>query len=109
MPVAAAVVSIALVAAMIALLDMAAEGGGPALLNCTHDAPLGGRQRRAMIVSVGFSVTAKNIRHFDFRAIHCRIAQKYLGGAGFGSGATGCGSRSSGLVVEHTLLVAILR
>ena len=42
MPIAAAVVSIALVGAATALFDMAAEGGGPAQLDRTHNAPLGG-------------------------------------------------------------------
>jgi hypothetical protein len=89
MPIAAAVVGIALVGAAIALFEMAAEGGGPAQLDCTHDAPLGGRQRRVMTISVGFAVTTKDIRQFNLRAIHWRVAQKYWGGAGFGSGATG--------------------
>ena len=36
------VLGIALVVAVVALLDVAAKSGGPAQLDCTHDAPLGG-------------------------------------------------------------------
>jgi hypothetical protein len=76
MPIAAAVVSIALVAAAIALFDMAAEGGGPAQLDRTHDAPLGCRQRPIMLIAVRFAVAAKDVRHFNLRAIHWPVAQK---------------------------------
>ena len=38
-----------------------------------------------------------------------RVSQKYWGVAGLDSAKTGRGSRSSGLVVAHTLVVAIRR
>ena len=63
----------------------------------------------AMLFPIGFAVTAEHIRHFQLRAIHGPGAQKCCGVGGVGSAETGCGSRSSGLDVEHTLVVAIRR
>ena len=99
----------ALVAALIALLDLPSQNCRPAHLNGGHDAPLRRGHRRAMFVSVDFAVTAEDIRHFQLRAIHGPGAQKYWGVAGLESAQTGRGSSSSGLEVEQTLLVAIRR
>ena len=96
-------------AAPVALFEMAAESGGAADLDRSHDAALRDGQRRAMLLTIGGAVAAEDIRHFELRAIHGPAAQKYWGAAGFGSAATGRGSRSRGLVVEHTLVVAIRR
>ena len=60
-----------------------------------------------MPLTIGGTVAAEHIRHFELRAIHRLAAQKCWGAAGFGSAATGRGSRSRGLVVAHTLVVAI--
>ena len=56
MSVAAAVERDATVAAVIALLNMAAECGGPAQFDRRHDAALGDRQRRVMLRTIGFAV-----------------------------------------------------
>ena len=109
MPISTRVVANALVAARITLFDLTAQGRGPAHFDGGHDAPLCNGHRRAMLLSISFSVAAKYIRHFELRAIHGPAAQKYWGAAGAGSTGTGRGSRSKGLEVEHTLLVAIRR
>lgn len=75
MPVAAAVEGNAPVAAVIALLDMPAERGGPAQFDRRHDAALGRRQRRIMLCAIGFAVAAEDIRHFRPRAGHCRRSE----------------------------------
>ena len=62
-----------------------------------------------MALTIGFAVAAEHIRHFQPGAGHRSRTQKCLGGVGFGSSGTGCGSKSSGLDVEQTLLVAIRR
>ena len=93
MAVPATVITDALVATLVALLDVTTKRCSPADLDRRHDAQLFGGQRRAMALTVGFAVAAEHIRHFQ---------------ACVGSGSEiGRGSRSSGLVVEHTLLVAI--
>ena len=63
-------------AALVALLEMAAESGGAAHLDGRHDAPLRRGHRRAMLLSIGFAVAAEDIRHFEFRALHGPGAQK---------------------------------
>ena len=97
----------ALVAAAVTLLQVTAQGGSPAEFDGAHHAPLPARERTCVLLPVSRTVAAEHIRHFEFGAFHPPGAQKYLGAAGFGSVATGCGSKSKGLVVEHTLLVAI--
>ncbi len=58
------------VAALIALLDLSAESSRAAHLDGRHDATLRRGHRRAMFLSVGFAVTAEDIRHFQFWALH---------------------------------------
>jgi hypothetical protein len=74
--ISAGAVANALVAALIALLNLPSESGGPAHLDGGHDAPLRRGHRRAMLLSIGFAVTAEDIRHFQLRAIHGPAAQK---------------------------------
>jgi len=105
----AGAVANALVAALIALLNLPSESRRPAHLDGSHDAPLRRGHRRAMLLSVGFAVTTEDIRHFQFRALHGLGVQKCWGVAGAASTRMGCGNRSSGLEVEQTLLVAIRR
>jgi len=57
-------------AAMVTLLQMAAEDSSPADLDRGHDAALRHRQGSAMLLTIGFAVAAKHIRHFELRAIH---------------------------------------
>jgi hypothetical protein len=49
---------------------MPAAGSGPAGFDRGHDAPLGGRQRRAGLRAIGVAVAAEDVRHFERRAIH---------------------------------------
>jgi hypothetical protein len=74
--IAAGAVTDTLVAALIALLEMSAEGRGPAYLDGSHDAPLPCGHRRAMLLPIGFAVEAEDIRYFQLRTIHGPGAQK---------------------------------
>ena len=76
MPIAAAVVRDSLDAALIALFEMAAERGRAAHLDGRHDASLCRGHRRAMLLSIGFSVAAEHVRHFQLRTLHGPAAQK---------------------------------
>src|SRR5258705_5050100 len=64
------VISVALMAAVVTLLEMAAENSGPADLDRGHDTALRHRKRSAVLLTIGFAVAAKHIRHFKLRAIH---------------------------------------
>ena len=66
----AGVISVALMAAVVALLQMAAENGSPADLDRSHDTALRHRHRSAMLLTKGFAVAAKHIRHLKLGAIH---------------------------------------
>ena len=70
MPIGARVVSVALMAAVVALLQMAAENCSPADLDRSHDTALRHRHRSAMLLTIGFAVAAKHIRHLKLGAIH---------------------------------------
>ncbi len=52
-------------AAGIALLEMAAERRGPALLNGTHNAILGAIDRIGMLVPIGRAMAAQDVRQFQ--------------------------------------------
>src|SRR5215469_6734986 len=69
-PIAARVIRIALMAAVVTLLQMAAENSSPADLDRSHDPALRHRDRSVMLLTIGFAVAAKHIRHFELRAIH---------------------------------------
>ena len=105
MPVAARVVSDALMATRIALLDMSAERGGTTQLDGAHHTPLDTTESVGMSLPVLRSAAAKDVRHLERRA-H-RGLQKYSGAVGGDGMGSGCGSRSKGLVVAHTVLVAM--
>ena len=62
--------SVALMPAMVTLLQMAAENSSPADLDRGHGAALRRGERSAMLMTIGFAVAAKHIRHFELRAIH---------------------------------------
>jgi len=66
----ARVVSVALMATVVTLLQMAAQDSGPADLDRAHDTALRHRQRSAIVLTIGFAVVAKHIRHLKLRAIH---------------------------------------
>src|SRR5215469_15222107 len=80
-----------------------------AKLDRGHDAMLRGGQRSAMTLAEGLTVAAEYVRHFEPEPAHSVRAQKGFGGVASCSGRTGRGSRSSGLEVAQTLLVAIRR
>ena len=61
----AAVVPDAGVPATVALLDMAAEGGGAALLDRGHDAPVRHRQRRTRVVTIGVAGAAEHVKNLQ--------------------------------------------
>ena len=61
-----------------------AERGRAAHLDGAHDAPLRGRHRRAMLLSIGFSVAAEHVRHFQPRTVHAASSEVLrCGGWGF--------------------------
>jgi hypothetical protein len=64
------VISVALMAALITLLQMAAQNSSPAELDRSHDTALRHRQRSAMLLTIGFAVAAKHIGHLKLGAIH---------------------------------------
>ena len=70
------VISVALMAAPIALFEMTAERCGSTKLDGRHDASLCSGHRRAMLVPIVFPVMAEYVRHFPLRAIHGPNAQK---------------------------------
>ena len=69
MTVAAAVVAGPLVIAAVAALEMTAESGRAAHLDRGHDAPLSRGERRAMLLTIGLTVAAEDVRRFQLRAI----------------------------------------
>ncbi len=88
---------------------MRAQGGGPAPLDRGHDTPLGRRQRGPRLVTIPVAVATKHVRHLQRWAIHGPRRQKYWGVVGVEAGGTGRGSKSSGLDVEQTFVVAMRR
>jgi hypothetical protein len=60
----------ALVAAIAALLNMAAKGGGAASLDCAHSAMLGTGQRRSVLNAESRAEAAEHIRHLQPLASH---------------------------------------
>ena len=103
----ARVVGDALVTAGVALFDMAAEGRGAAQFDRAHRTPLGTTEPVGMGLPVLRAAAAEDVRHLECRTHDC--VQKYSGGLGGGCSGSGCGSRSKGLVVAHTVLVATFK
>jgi len=64
------IISVALMAAVVTLFEMAAENSGPTDLYRGHDTALRYRKRSAMLLTIGFAVAAKHIRYFKLGAIH---------------------------------------
>src|SRR6266404_1069711 len=105
--IAARVVRDALVAAGIALLDVAAERCRATPLNRRHDTTLRCRQRSAVLLTIGVTVAAEHVRHFRRPAGHRGDAQPWSGG--FGSAGGDGSGKSSGLAVAQTVAAAICR
>src|SRR5260370_39908257 len=57
-------------AAVVTLLEMAAENCGPADLYRGQDAALRRAERSAVLLTIDFAVAAKHIRHLKLGAIH---------------------------------------
>jgi hypothetical protein len=70
MSVAAAIVSVTLVRTAVAVLEMTTKGRRPAHLDCGHDASLCRGERRTMLLAIGFTIAAEDVRHFQLGAIH---------------------------------------
>jgi hypothetical protein len=69
-PIAATVVGNALMAAVVALLNMAAESGGTATLDRAHDAALSTAEGLSVLLAVGRTGLAKDIRHLKSGGMH---------------------------------------
>jgi len=106
--IAAAVETDALMATSIALLDVPAEGGSPAQFDGAHCAQLPTAQRTGMDLPIGGAEAAEDIRHFERWPAQRRTQDSTsgLGGDGIGSNR---GSRSKGLAVAQTVVVATFR
>src|SRR5271166_54476 len=70
MAIATGVISVALVAAVVTLLEMTTQKSSAADLDRGHGTALRYRKRSAMLLTIGFAIAAKHIRHFELRAIH---------------------------------------
>src|SRR5271167_5126977 len=70
MSIAAAIVAGPLERTAVAALEMTAKGRRAAHLDRGHDAPLCGGERRPMLLSIGFTIAAEDVRHFQLGAIH---------------------------------------
>jgi hypothetical protein len=79
------VVSVALMAAVVTLLEMTTQNSSAADLDRGHDTALRYRKRSAMLLTIGFAVAAKHIRHFKLGAIHVpELEVLWWSGLGFG-------------------------
>jgi hypothetical protein len=70
MSVATAVIADALMSAIVAGLDVAAEGSGTACSNSLHDAPLRTRERTLVLRTIGVTVLADDVRQLDLGSLH---------------------------------------
>jgi len=70
MSIAAAIVAGPLERTAVAVLEMTAQGRRAAHLDGGHDAPLCGGERRPMLLSIGFTLAAEDVRHFQLGALH---------------------------------------
>ena len=74
----AAIECVPFIAALIAAFEVAAENCRATHLDSGHDAPLSHRHRRAMLLSIRFSVAAEDIRHFQLGTIHAAQRSEVL-------------------------------
>src|SRR5437588_12053776 len=82
MSVAAAIIGGALERTAVATLKMTTKGWRPAHLDRGHDVSLRRRERRTMLVAIGFTIAAEDVRHFERGAIHVppRREERWRGG-----------------------------
>jgi hypothetical protein len=69
-PVAATVEGYTLMAAEVTLLNMSTKSGSAATLNRAHDAALPSAERLRVLLAVGGTGLAKDIRHLESRGTH---------------------------------------
>ena len=97
---ATTVIGDALMAAAVALLDMATEGGGATAFDGAHGAQLPPAERRGMRLPVSGPAVAEHVRHFEGRGGHRRRSEIGRRGGrrwrGFGPGqqVEGTGGRA---------------
>lgn len=83
-PVAAAVVAGSFVRTGVTSFEMAAECCRSTHLDRGHDTPLRSGERRTMLTTIGFTIAAKDVRHFQLGAIHPSQRLEMLRWGGFG-------------------------
>ena len=94
MPIRAGVIRVALMAALITLLQMTAQNSSPADLDRSHDTALRFRHRSAVLQTIVCAVAAENIRYFQPRAIHFPPSlYRYRASVGFSSAPSGFGKQ----------------
>ena len=64
------VVSVALMAAVVTLLEMTTQNSSAAHLDRGHNTALRYRKRSAMLLTIGCAVAPEYVRHFESRPIH---------------------------------------
>jgi hypothetical protein len=69
-PIRAGVIGVALMAAVVTLLQVATKNSSPADLDRCHDAMLRHRHRSAILQTIICAVAAEYIRYFESRTIH---------------------------------------
>ena len=107
-PIATTVKGNTLVTAGITLLDVPPERGSSTALDGAHDATLPATERVSVVLAVAGPGLAKDVRHLEPGGTHF-LSQKCAGGVGGGDGGSTLGSKSKGLAVAHTVLVATFR
>src|SRR5713226_10464345 len=70
MSITAAIVAGPLVRTAVAAFEMTAKSGSPTHLDRGHDASLCRGERRTMLLAIGFTIAAEDVRHFQLGAIH---------------------------------------
>jgi hypothetical protein len=70
MSIATAVIGGTLVRTVVAMLEMTTESRCAAHLDRGHDASLCRGERRTMLLAIGFTIAAEDVRHFQLGAIH---------------------------------------
>jgi len=67
MPIAAGIIGDARCTTGVTSLDMTAEGGCPAELDCTHDAPFAATKMASVITTIGIAMAAEDLCHLEDR------------------------------------------
>src|ERR1022692_4938183 len=70
MSIAATIIGGTLVRTAVATLEMTTESRRAAQLDRGHDASLCRGERRTMLLAIGFTIVAEDVRHFQLGAIH---------------------------------------